>query len=102
MPQKATNPTTTALSILEEYQKNIKNILETAGCSEILQSKILDDLYAIDNVYISLNRPYKRNAGTFDDFCRQHNLHPALFQAGMFPEFKEKSLYMHQVKAIES
>src|SRR5579863_2469799 len=100
MPSRSTNPIAMAFNILEEYQKPVRGTLVASGCSEELQRKILSDLYATDEVYLSINRPYKREIGTFADFCARYTLHILLKE--MFPQFKSNNLYSHQVQAIQS
>ena len=100
MPSRPANPIAMAFNILEEYQKAVRDTIAASGCTEELQRKILSDLYATDEVYLSINRPYKREIGTFANFCAKHKLHIQLKE--MFPQFKKSNLYAHQVQAIES
>lgn len=100
MPSRSVNPIAMAFNILQEYQKAVRDTITASGCSEGLLRKILGDLYATDDVYLSINRPYKREASTFADFCTKHKLHILLKE--MFPGFKKSNLYMHQTQAIES
>lgn len=100
MPSRSTNPIAMAFNILEEYQKPVRGTLVASGCPGELQRKILSDLYATDEVYLSINRPYKRESGTFADFSARCNLHEQLKE--MLPQFEKSNLYVHQVRAIES
>ncbi|HEU5377500.1 MAG TPA: DEAD/DEAH box helicase [Ktedonobacteraceae bacterium] len=100
MLSRPINPTAMAFSILEEYQKAIKDTVEASGCAKDLQQKILSDLYATDEVYLSINRPYKRITSTFADLCVKYQLHTQLKE--LFPQFEKHQLYLHQVQAIES
>lgn len=100
MPSRPANPIAIAFTILEEYQKAVRDTIAASGCTQELQRKILSDLYATDEVYLSINRPYKREAGTFADFCARHKIH--IWLKEMFPHFEKNNLYAHQVQAIES
>lgn len=100
MPSRSTNPIAMAFNILEEYQKSVRGTLVASSCPGELQRKVLSDLYATDEVFLSINRPYKREIGAFADFCARYSLHILLKE--MFPQFKSNILYLHQVKAIQS
>lgn len=100
MPSRTVNPIVMAFTILKEYQQAVKNTIATSDCPEELLQKILRDLNSTDEVYLSINRPYKRESGTFADVCARHKLHIQLKE--MFPQFVENNLYVHQVQAIES
>src|SRR5260221_2135725 len=100
MPSRTVNPIAMAFKILEEYQSAVRDTIATSECDEELLRTILRDLYATDEVYLSLNRPYKRDTNTFTELCAGHQLHTLLRE--MFPGFKESHLYTHQVQAIES
>jgi len=89
-----------AFNILEEYQRAVRSMVAASGCSEDMLQTILKDLYAADEIYLSLNRPYEHASGTFADFCTKHQLHDDLRK--MFPDFRVRNLYIHQVRAIES
>jgi hypothetical protein len=87
-----------ALAMLKEYKQNAHHTLQSTNASEELRTQILTDLYALDNVYFSLNRKYQAASCTFSDFCKTHNLHREL--SNLFPAFESHQLYVHQMAAI--
>ncbi len=89
-----------SLAMLKEYKQNVHHTLQSTNASEELRTQILTDLYALDNVYFSLNRKYQTASRTFSDFCKTHNLHTEL--RNLFPAFQRHQLYVHQEVAIES
>ncbi len=100
MSSRSVNPMAMAFKILEEYKDKVRDTLEGAGCTEELRNKILKDVYTTSGAYLSLNRAYKRHEETFVELCAQKRLHLSLTK--MFPSFKKKNLYVHQVQAIDS
>lgn len=95
------NPMAMAFRILEEYKNNVCHIIASTDCTEALQDKILADVYSQSIAYLSLNRPYKRQDGTFIDFCSKRGLH-SLLTKGMFAELNKQNLFVHQAQAIDS
>ena len=52
-------PVTSALAILEEYHKDVEKRLKFYGLSDDERGKIITDVYAKDDIFFSLNRPYE-------------------------------------------
>ena len=94
------SPVTAALGILQEYHKDVERLLEATALGDDVRSQIVTDVYAKDDIYFSLNRSFKHIDVSFTEYCRKQQLHS--FLSEMFPEFRQRSLYMHQAKAIES
>jgi len=94
-------PVTSALGILEEYHKDVEKRLRDYRLGDDVRGKIITDVYAKDDIFFSLNRPYEHIEISFRDYCRDQKLHVLL--PDMLPFLaKEKSLYTHQAHAIES
>ncbi|HYT45656.1 MAG TPA: DEAD/DEAH box helicase, partial [Methylomirabilota bacterium] len=94
-------PVTSALGILEEYHKDVEKRLRFYELGDDVRGKIITDVYAKDDIFFSLNRPYEHIEKSFRDYCRDQKLHVLL--PDMLPFLaKEKSLYTHQADAIES
>jgi superfamily II DNA or RNA helicase len=94
-------PVTSALSILEEYHKDVEKRLKFYGLGDDERNNIITDIYAKDDIFFSLNRPYEHIEMSFRDFCRDNKLYVSLPE--MLPFLaKRKSLYTHQSYAIRS
>ncbi len=91
-------PVMATLSIREQYHKDIEKRLSSYGLDENTRSTILTDIYAKDDLYFSLNRPYEHISSTFEVFLKKRKLHTFLLY--MLP--KIKNLYTHQALAIDS
>jgi superfamily II DNA or RNA helicase len=94
-------PVTSALGILEEYHKDVEKRLWSYRLGDDVRGKIITDVYAKDDIFFSLNRPYEHIEIPFWDYCRDQKLHVLLPDILPFLA-KEKSLYTHQADAIKS
>jgi superfamily II DNA/RNA helicase len=94
------SPVASVLSIQEQYQQDVKNKLQAFGLAEGESQSITNDIFAKDNIYFSLNRPYKRNSEAFSIFCTNYRLHSKLPR--MLRSIEKHHLYLHQENAIKS
>src|SRR5437879_2963545 len=100
--QRLRTPAASALSILEEYHRDVENRLKDYGLDDADRLEIVTDVYTKDDIYFSLNRSYERIKDDFYDFCQKHKLHHDL--PDMLPRLnrEHRGLYVHQARAIES
>lgn len=102
--QRLRTPAASALSILEEYHRDVESKLKDCGLGDDETLQITTDVYAKDDIYFSLNRPYKQISDDFREFCKKHKLNLSL--PDMLPQLCREnhnlSLYEHQAQAIES
>src|SRR6266536_1741829 len=97
---RLSSPVASALSIQEQYHQDVKNKLMAFGLEEGESQTITTDIFAKDNIYFSLNRPYKRLSASFSTFCTTHRLHSRLPR--MLNYIDKQKLYRHQENAIKS
>jgi superfamily II DNA or RNA helicase len=94
------SPVASALSIQEQYHQDVKNKLIAFGLNDAESQTITTDIFAKDNIYFSLNRPYKRLPESFSTFCLQNKLHSRIPR--MLTYIDKQKLYRHQEHAIQS
>ena len=91
-------PVMAALSMREQYHKDIEKRLSSYGLDENTIYHSTLNIYAKDDLYFSLNRPYEHISSTFEVFCKERKLHtflPDMILTG-------RKIYTHQAQAIDS
>lgn len=78
MENRLRSPVSAVLNILEEYHKDTEARLKTYEPEDQARNKIITDIYAKDDIYLSLNRSYECIDTSFEDFCKERKLHHAL------------------------
>ena len=103
MKNRLRSPVSSVLNILEEYHKDAEARLKTYEPDDQTRNKIVTDIYAKDDIYMSLNRSYQCIEASFEDFCKERKLHHALPE--MFSYIARGgriTLFAHQAQAIDS
>jgi hypothetical protein len=103
MKNRLLSPVSSVLNILEEYHKDAEARLKTYEPEDQARNKIITDIYAKDDMYLSINRSYKCIETGFEDFCKERKLHCSL--PDMFSYLSKGgkiTLYTHQAEALDS